>query len=158
MNKKIFLKLGLLLLSVALVSCGVKNNSIGEDNSSKVTTNKSFSSTQGSGEESIKTKPSSVENATEKDGDIQKSEQPDIQEDTQQDTQQELTEDEYYRIIKEAWQKQKDYIDSIDDPKEKQSIQTSQSAAIMESNRFLIEHPEDSEAIETGLKRVINGE
>ena len=77
---------------------------------------------------------------------------------SEENTQQEVTEDEYYIIIKEAWQKQKDYIDSIDDPKEKQSVQTSQSAAIMESNRLLIEHPEDSEAIEASLKRVINGE
>lgn len=28
----------------------------------------------------------------------------------------------------------------------------------MESNRLFIEHPEDSEAIEASLKRVINGE
>lgn len=157
MNKKLFLKLGLLLLSLSLVSCGQKNNSSGEDNSFKASTSQSVSSTQSSGEESINTTSPSVENAVEikeKDEDIPKNTQPGIQ----QDTQQESTEDEYYRIIKEAWQKQKDYIDSIDDPKEKQSVQTSQSAAIMESNRLLIEHPEDSEAIEVSLKRVINGE
>jgi len=157
MNKKLFLKLGLLLLSLSLVSCGQKNNSSGEDNSSKASKSQFVSSTQSSGEESINTTYPSVENAVEskeKDEDVQKNTQPDIQ----QDTQQESTEDEYYRIIKEAWQKQKDYIDSIDDPKEKQSLQTSQSAAIMESNRLLIEHPEDSEAIEASLKRVINDE
>lgn len=124
MNKKLFLKLGLLLLSLSLVACGQENNLAVEDNSSKSGVNQSVSSTQSS----------------------------------EENTQQEVTEDEYYIIIKEAWQKQKDYIDSIDDPKEKQSVQTSQSAAIMESNRLLIEHPEDSEAIEASLKRVINGE
>ncbi|MGG7214473.1 hypothetical protein ACQPUY_12785 [Clostridium nigeriense] len=56
-----------------------------------------------------------------------------IKEDTQSDAKQNPTEDEYYIIIKEAWQKQKDYIDSIDDPKVKQSIQTTNSAAIMKS-------------------------
>lgn len=157
MKKKLFLKLGLLLLSLSLVSCVQKNNSLGEDNSSKASTSQSVSSTQSSGEESIKTTSPSVENAAEseeKDEDVQKNTQPDVQ----QDTQQESTEDEYYRIIKEAWQKQKDYIDSITDSKEKQSVQTSQSAAIMESNRLLVEHPEDSEAIDASLKRVINGE
>lgn len=157
MNKKLFLKLGLLLLSLSLVSCGQKNKPSGEDNSFKESTSQSASGTQSSGEESIKTTSPSVENAVEskeKDEDVQKNTQSDIQPDTQQ----EATEDEYYIIIKEAWQKQKDYIESIDDPKEKQSVQTSQSAAIMESNRLLIEHPEDSEAIEASLKKVINGE
>lgn len=158
MNKKLFLKLVLLLLSLALVSCGIKSNSIEEENSSKVITSESFSNTQDSEEESTKTKFSSDENTVEKDEDIQKSKQPDIQKDTQQDINQESTEDEYYRIIKEAWQKQKDYIDYIDDPKEKQSLQTAQSAAIMESNKLLIDHPEDSESIEASLKSVINGE
>lgn len=149
MNKKLFLKLGLLLLSLSLVSCGQENNLAVEDDFSKSGVNQSVSGTQSSEEESIKTTSPSVENAVE-------NKQED--EDVQKNTQQEATEDEYYIIIKEAWQKQKDYIDSIDDPKEKQSVQTSQSAAIMESNRLLIEHPEDSEAIEASLKRVINGE
>lgn len=149
MNKKLFLKLGLLLLSLSLVACGQENNLAVEDNLSKSGVNQSVSGTQSSEEEIIKTTSPSVENAVE-------NKQED--EDVQKNTQQEATEDEYYIIIKEAWQKQKDYIDSIDDPKEKQSVQTSQSAAIMESNRLLIEHPEDSEAIEASLKRVINGE
>ena len=138
MNKKLFLKLGLLLLSLLLVACGQENNLAVE-------------------EESIKTTSVSDENAVEnkqEDEDVQKN----IQQGAQQDIEQEAIEDEYYKIIKEAWQKQKDYIDSIDDTKEKQSLQTSQSAAIMESNRLLIEHPEDSEAIEASLKKVINGE
>ena len=156
MNKKLFLKLGLLLLSLSLVACGQENNLSGKDNSSKSGIKQSVSGTESSEEESIKT-TSSVENAVEnkqEDKDTQKN----TQQDTEENTQQKATEDEYYTIIKEAWQKQKDYIDSIDDPKEKQSVQTSPSAAIMESNRLLIEHPEDSEAIEASLKRIINGE
>ena len=86
----------------------------------------------------------------------------DMHQDTQlnieQYTQEESTEDEYYTIIKEAWQKQKDYIKSIEDSKVKQSVQTSRSAAIMEANRLLIEHPEDSDAINSSLKRVLNDE
>lgn len=119
MNKRIFFKLGLVLLYLSLVACGQKNNS--EDNNHE-----------------------------------------DMHQDTQlnieQYTQEESTEDEYYTIIKEAWQKQKDYIKSIEDSKVKQSVQTSRSAAIMEANRLLIEHPEDSDAINSSLKRVLNDE
>lgn len=153
MNKKLFLKLGLLLLSLSLVACGQKNNSAGEDNSSKSSTSQFVRSTQSSVKESVKTTSPSVENAVES-----KQENEYVHKNTQQDTQQDATEDEYYIIIKEAWQRQKDYIDSIDDPKVKQSVQTSQSAAIMESTGLLIEHPEDSEAIEASLERVLNGE
>ena len=139
MNKKLFFNL---VLSLLLVACGQENNLAVE-------------------EESIKTTSVSDENAVEnkqEDEDVQKNIQQGAQQDIEENTQQEAIEDEYYIIIKEAWQKQKDYIDSIDDTKEKQSLQTSQSAAIMESNRLLIEHPEDSEAIEASLKKVINGE
>lgn len=161
MNKKLFLKLVLLLLSLSLIACGQGNNSDIEDNSSKSSANQSVSSTQSSVKESVKTTSPYVENAVEskqEDEDIQKNIQSDTQQDTQQDTKKEATEDEYYIIIKEAWQRQKDYIDSIDDPKVKQSVQTSQSAAIMESTGLLMEHPEDSEAIEASLKRVLSGE
>ena len=112
MNKRIFFKLGLVLLSLSLVACGQKNNS--EDNNHE---------------------------------DMHQ----DIQSNIEQYTQEESTEDEYYTIIKDAWQKQKDYIKSIEDSKVKQSVQTSRSAAIMEANRLLIEHPEDSDA-EKGSK------
>lgn len=157
MNKKRFLKLGLLLLSMSLVACGQKNNSVGEDNSSESSTRQFVSSTQSSVKESIKTTSPSVENATEskqEEEDVQKN----TQQDTQADTQQDSTEKEYYDLIKEAWQKQKDYIDSIDDPKVKQSVQTTQSAAIFKSNELLLEHPEDSDAINASLKKVLAGE
>lgn len=156
MNKKLFLKLGL-LLSLSLVACEQQNNSAGEDNSSKSSTSQFVSSTQSSVKESVKTTSPSVENAVEskqEDEVVQKN----TQQDTKPDTQPEATEKEYYDLIKKAWQKQKDYIDSIDDPKVKQSAQTTQSVAIMESTRLLIEHPEDSESINASLEKVLNGE
>ena len=59
-------------------------------------------------------------------------------------------------IIKEAKQRQQDYIDSIDDPKVKQSVQTSYSAAIAESTALYIKYPEDTDTIDAALKRVLN--
>ncbi|MDB1942394.1 MULTISPECIES: hypothetical protein [Clostridium] len=157
MNKKLFLKLGLLLLSLSLVACGQKNNSVGENNYSELSTSQFVTSTQSSVKESEKTTSLSVENAVEskkEDEDVQKN----IQQDTKPDTQPEATEKEYYDLIKEAWQKQKDYIDSIDDPKVKQSVQTTNSAAILKSNELLLAHPEDSEAINASLEKVLSGE
>ncbi|EEH97774.1 hypothetical protein CSBG_01400 [Clostridium sp. 7_2_43FAA] len=157
MNKKLFLKLGLLLLSLSLVACGQKNNSVGENNYSELSTSQFVTSTQSSVKESEKTTSLSVENAVEskkEDEDVQKN----IQQDTKPDTQPEATEKEYYDLIKEAWQKQKDYIDSIDDPKVKQSVQTTNSAAILKSNELLLAHPEDSEAINASLQKVLSGE
>lgn len=63
----------------------------------------------------------------------------------------------YYDTIKNAWQKQKDYIDSIDDPKVKQSVQTTLSAAISESSGLLLKYPEDSDAIDGSLRKVLAG-
>lgn len=65
--------------------------------------------------------------------------------------------DKYYDLIKKAWKKQKDYIASIDDPKEKQSVQTTQSAAIMEATRLENENPDDTDIIKESLKRVLDG-
>ncbi|MBU3132603.1 hypothetical protein KPL40_09045 [Clostridium gasigenes] len=65
MNKKLFLKLGLLLLSLSLVSCGQKNNSVGKEDSSKSSINQSVSSTESSEKESVKTPPPSAENPVE---------------------------------------------------------------------------------------------
>lgn len=168
MNKKLFLKLGLLLLSLSLVSCGQKKISAEEDNSSKSGTNQFVSSTQNSVKESVKTTNPSVENVLEsKQEDVQKNTHPSVEnaveskqedEDVQKDTHQEANEKDYYDLIKEAWQKQKDYIDSIDDSKVKQSVQTSHSAAIMKSTELLMNHPEDSEAIDESLKKVLAGE
>ncbi|GAA0084864.1 hypothetical protein UT300007_13030 [Clostridium sp. CTA-7] len=81
-----------------------------------------------------------------------------IKENMQQDVKQSLTEEEYYNIIKEAKQHQQDYIDSIDDPHIKQSVQSSHSAAIAESSALHIKYPDDTDTIDAALKRVLNGE
>ena len=155
MNKRIFFKLGLVLLSLSLVACGQKNNSEGKEDSSKSNASTSISITQNSEGDSINTTSSTVENSEDNNHEDM---HQDIQSNIEQYTQEESTEDEYYTIIKDAWQKQKDYIKSIEDSKVKQSVQTSRSAAIMEANRLLIEHPEDSDAINSSLKRVLNEE
>lgn len=89
---------------------------------------------------------------------LQSSLKENTQQSTQPDVKQGLTEDEYYMIIKEAKQRQQEYIDSIDDPKVKQSVQTSYSAAIAESTALYIKYPDDTDTIDAALKRVLNGE
>lgn len=89
---------------------------------------------------------------------IQSTVKEDTEQNTQSDVKQGLTEEEYYIIIKEAKQRQQDYIDSIDDPKVKQSVQTSDSAAIAESTALYIKYPEDTDTIDAALKRVLDGE
>jgi len=66
--------------------------------------------------------------------------------------------EEYYDAISDAWQEQQDYIDSLDDPKEKQSVQTPESAANMEARRLEMESSDDTEIINENLKKVLNGE
>lgn len=157
MNKKLFLKLGLLLLSLLFISCGQKNNSLGEDNFSKSITSQFDITIESSGKEIVETISPSVENlveANQEDEEIEKS----TQENTKLNIVPEATEKKYYDLIKESWQKQNDYIDSIDDSTVKQSLQTPKSAAIFKSNELLLEHPKDSKAIDLSLKRVLNGE
>ena len=89
---------------------------------------------------------------------LQSSVKENIQQNTQPDVKQGLTEEEYYMIIKEAKQRQQDYIDSIEDPKVKQSVQTSYAAAIAESTALYIKYPDDTDTIDAALKRVLNGE
>lgn len=89
---------------------------------------------------------------------VQQNTQQNVQENTQQNAQQEELEKEYYTLIKEAWQRQKDYVDSIEDPAVKQSVQTPTSAAIAESTRLLLEYPENSEIINISLQKVLYGE
>lgn len=89
---------------------------------------------------------------------LQSSVKENIQQNSQQDVQQGLSEEEYYMIIKEAKQRQQDYIDSIEDHKVKQSVQTPYSAAIAESTALYIKYPNDTDTINRALKRVINGE
>ena len=66
-------------------------------------------------------------------------------------------ESDYYQAIKDAWNKQSKYISSIEDPQVKQSVQTPNSAATAEATKLQMEHPEDSERIESVLKHVLSG-
>lgn len=66
--------------------------------------------------------------------------------------------EEYYDSIKAAWEEQQDYIDSIDDPDVKQSVQTPYSAAIAESTRLEMENPDDVEIIRESAKKMVDGE
>ncbi len=165
MNKKLFLKLGLLLLSLLFVSCGQDNNSTGEDNSSITSTSQAVSSSQSSEEESIETTSPSIEATSESEVD-DNNVKPDTQDSTQENAQQStepavkqgLTEEEYYILIKEAKKRQQDYIDSIDDPKVKQSVQTPYAAAYAESSFLYLKYPDDTDTIDAALKRVLNGE
>lgn len=64
----------------------------------------------------------------------------------------------YYDAIKSAWQKQLDYINSLSDPKVKQSVQTPESAATFEANSLVMEHPSDKDSINEELQKVLTGE
>lgn len=85
MNKKLFLKLGLLLLFLSFVSCGHENNSLEEDNYSKASTSQSVRSTENSREESREITSPSVKNSLES-----KQEEEEVQKNIQQDIQGEL--------------------------------------------------------------------
>ena len=75
MNKKVFSKLALLLLSISLVSCGDYNNQTGKSNSSKSSTSQSISSTE-----------SNTVESNEKDKDIPKNTQQETNPDVKQNT------------------------------------------------------------------------
>ena len=66
-------------------------------------------------------------------------------------------ESDYYQAIKDAWNKQSKYISSIEDPQVKQSVQTPNSAATAEATKLQMEHPEDSELIESVLNQILSG-
>ena len=56
-------------------------------------------------------------------------------------------EDEYYQQIKDAWQKEKDYVDSVTDPKVKQSLQTPFAAANAKATELVMNNPSDETII-----------
>lgn len=62
---------------------------------------------------------------------------------------------EYYDLLKKAWDNQQEYINSIEDPKIKQSLQTAQSAAIMKSEELILQNPDDLQIIQATLKEVL---
>ena len=73
-----------------------------------------------------------------------------------QNSQQEEKQEYYYNVIKEAKQKQIDYINSIDDPKVKQYVQTAFSAAIFKANELTLKYPEDSDIINVSLNKLLD--
>ena len=91
---------------------------------------------------------------------VQQNTQQNVQENTQQNvqenTQQEELEKEYYILIKEAWQRQKDYIDSIEDPWIKQSVQTPDAAACAKSVELSLKYPENTEIINRSLEKFVD--
>lgn len=63
----------------------------------------------------------------------------------------------YYKKIKDAKNKQTEYINSFNNPEEKQSLQTPQSAAIGEATLLEMKYPEDTNIVEESLKKVLDG-
>lgn len=66
--------------------------------------------------------------------------------------------DEYYRLIKQAWQEQSEYINSLTDSKVKQSVQTPSAAANTKASQLELDNPADTQLIQTSLKQVLNGQ
>lgn len=69
----------------------------------------------------------------------------------------ESKDNQYYNSIKEAWVKQKNYVDSIEDSKMKQATQTPFSAANAEATKLEQDNPEDAELIKESLQKVLDG-
>lgn len=159
MNKKLTLKLLLsLLLSLSLISCGQKDN-ISSSNKSNNETQSSIKKEENNENQDNASDVKEENNENQGNAsNVKEDNNENTQQNTQLDVNQGLTEEEYYIIIKEAKKRQQDYIDSIDDPKVKQSVQTSYSAAIAESTALYIKYPEDTDTIDAALKRVLNGE
>jgi hypothetical protein len=66
--------------------------------------------------------------------------------------------EDYYQAILDAWQEEEDYINSLTDDKEKQSVQTAFGAANAKATQLELEHPEDAEQIKEALTKVLNGQ
>lgn len=127
--------------SSSTINVSSSTDSVSSD-SSKPSTTMSSSSVSST---TIETAPTSI-NESESSTEISTSEQTTTS-----------VEDEYYQAIKGAWEKQKEYINSIEDPNVKQSVQTPTGAATGEATRLQMENPEDSELIDNILKQVLNG-
>ncbi|MBO0482016.1 hypothetical protein [Candidatus Enterococcus courvalinii] len=63
----------------------------------------------------------------------------------------------YYYSIKASWQEQTDYIESLEDPYIKHSVQTPKSAATAEATKLQRQYPDDVQQIEEALKQVLSG-
>ena len=170
MNKKLFLKLGVCTLvamtPLTFVACGQKNFSAETSSSVNLDTDNFENSSQDmlaesengivsleNTEQKVEKKSENAEQKVEKKPENIEQKVEDKQ-NVELKTKQEK-EDFYYNIINEAMQKQINYINSIKDPKVKQSVQTSSSAAIAEATSLEMKYPEDSEIINECLAKVI---
>lgn len=184
MNKKLFLKLGVgtlvAMAPLSFIACGQKNSPVGIINPSNLNVSNSDNTSQNTVEESekdiaspvnieqkAKQKSDNTEHKVEQKLDNTEQRVEEKSDNTEQKVEQksenieqkseQKSEKYYYTLIEEAKQKQIDYINSIEDPKEKQSVQTAFSAAVYKANELELKYPEDSEIISASLKKVLDG-
>lgn len=70
----------------------------------------------------------------------------------------ELENDQYYQSLKIVWQEAQNYIETIDNPELKNSVQTPEGAVNGKYIELLGQYPEDEELIKTARQRILNGE
>lgn len=173
MNKKLFLKLGVgtlvAMAPLSFIACGQKNSPVGIINPSNLNVSNSDNTSQNTVEESEKdiASPVNIEQKAKQKSDNTEHKVEQKLDNTEQKVEQksenieqkseQKSEKYYYTLIEEAKQKQIDYINSIEDPKEKQSVQTAFSAAVYKANELELKYPEDSEIISASLKKVLDG-
>lgn len=158
MNKKIILTLLLLLLSVSLISCGQKekvSDSNKPSNEIENSINKEDTNSKADNDTDLKEDDNvNLDTDIKEDNNVNPDTNTDLKEET--NIKQSLTEEEYYKLIKDAKKRQQDYIDSIDDPNIKQSVQTSYAAAVSESSVLYLNYPDDTGTIDAALNRVLS--
>lgn len=153
MKKKI--TVGVLSVLALLIFSGCTHGSEKKNSSSSIQTKKSVKATSSvskAGSSSIvnsKTSQSSSQTSPSTTTTSSTSEQVD---------QDQARAQEYYTVIKQAWQDELNYINSIKDPHVKQAVQTPESAAIFKSDELLNQHPEDASLINENLKKVLSGQ
>ena len=157
MKKVYILLLGVLLLS-ACSSANVKSPSSDSSNSELKSSQAIHNST--TEEETSSAEKTSIQKNTENSivNETGTQETANTSVDTGTTTSDEVKEEKQYRLIKKAWQEQKDYVDSITDAKVKQSVQTPFAAANAKANQLEMENSADTELITTSLNKVLNGQ
>ncbi|MDA9470055.1 hypothetical protein [Enterococcus sp. 5H] len=153
----------LLLFSLLSVGCSKKQPTKTEDSDfqikqSESTTKKSESTTEvtsSSTSESIVSSSIVQQTTASLENEVQEQVYPEVVDNTNEENETN-SENYYYNFIKDVKQRQVDYINSIEDPHIKQSVQTSQSAAISASNSLLLENPRDADIIKEALQKVLN--
>lgn len=159
MKNSYFIILGLLLLA-GCSNSGVDRTSSSTDQTSTQITKTSTENSQNSTTKEKENQPiSNVEstgNNPAEDSNVQ--EIKDSSTTTETIANESEKTDEYYRLIKQAWQEQSEYINSLTDPKVKQSVQTPSAAANAKASQLELDNPADTQLIQTSLKQVLNGQ